>query len=378
MSPKGRKRVSSAAPAEEPGAKRVADFLKKQGVSKAMHEAMKQTLGHPLAGLTEDCKQMMQAMVPWSVCVARDERHEVQVGAAKMIEEVVDRIRQKLRENLEVENASVTESDAKRAGLQSGVQAAETALTEASAVAEKHKIELNEASTSLLKRKQDFADAEGKAQKENSELEQSRSQKVELETVLEGSFKKLKDGDFEHGKADSLFEPVKALLAKLDLDESLVTALPSTLMKHDRGDFDKVVVGQFEDSLRTKISEIAKTLEGAATSAAATTAIVEAARADVDKAAAEQQEVASQFGAARKAHAKAAADVEAAKAHVTEYEPEYAKATATRDAQKAELEVFDTYNVVMFEMLRDRISKQAQDAKRAEDIADSSAEPKES
>lgn len=72
---------------EEPPHKKVAPLLKKHGVTQAIFKQMVEVLQHPLAShLTEDCKEMILAMLPHSLCVPSDLREEVQDSAVKMFE----------------------------------------------------------------------------------------------------------------------------------------------------------------------------------------------------------------------------------------------------------------------------------------------------
>lgn len=375
MAPKGKKRASTAT-SDEPGAKRVADFLKQQGVSKSMHAAIREIVQHPLAELTDDCRNMLLAMLPWSLCIPQDERHEVQTGTVKMVQELVESIQAKMQKAIEVENAALGEQDEKKAEFQKSVQLAETNLAQATAAADERKGELAEVSAVLLKQKHALADAEAKQKKENAELNKTQAQKLELEKVLADNFQKLKDGDWQPGQEEGLFKPLKALIAKtgdLSLDESLVNSLPLSLMKRDRKGFDQVVVDKFGETLNEKIDELGKSIDAMVGPAAANTAAVEEARAALDKAGTEQQEVASKFGAAQESCAKASAKVEEAKRAVVAFEPEFAKATAARKEKEDQLESFNEYNVCMFQMLVDRVSKKKEEAEAQAPQAD--AEP---
>merc|ERR1719251_277809 len=47
-----------------------------------------------------------------------------------------------------------------------------------------------------------------------------------------------------------------AMVSKINIEESLATALPSCLAKRERGSFDQVVIGQAEEALRCKVASL--------------------------------------------------------------------------------------------------------------------------
>merc|ERR1712045_488788 len=102
-----------------------------------------------------------------------------------------------------------------------------------------------------------------------------------------------------------LFQPVQALIGKLNLDESLVTSLPVSLKKkEERGAFDQVVVDKFEETLREKVAELSGTVGDMEKAMGLDAAAVEEAKTALENAQAKQQEVASEFGAAQEANSK--------------------------------------------------------------------------
>jgi len=280
----------------------------------------------------------------------------------KMIQEVAATIQNEMQGEIEAASAAVSAEDDKRAQLHLSFQEAETAFQEAAGLVDQRKNELAEASSTLLKRKHALGDAEATERSESAALEKFEAQKLELETVKAGSFQQCRDGDWQAGEEEGLFKPIKALICSLQLDESLATSLPVSLLKKERGAFDQVVVDQFEQVLCGKILELTTSVESVGSSAARNATAVEEARKALECAQVEQQEVAHKFALSQEASAAASAKAGEAKKASDAFEPEYAKATAARQEKVDQLENFKVYNVGMLEMLVNKVSEQKENA----------------
>merc|ERR1712124_22093 len=107
-------------------------------------------------------------------------------------------------------------------------------------------------------------------------------------------------GDADEGPHFGSLQP---LLGKLTLDESLLSALPSSCvkLKDQRGSFDIVVLSELEKAFSTKIAELASLLEAEEPAAADRKAKVDAAHSDYDQKKDAQKEAVSAFEAATKA-----------------------------------------------------------------------------
>jgi len=364
MAPRGQKRTAAAG-AEEPSAKRVAALLKQHGISKSMHEGVREIVLHPLAGLPQHCVDMLLGMLPYSLCVPTNQRTEDQHDVVEMVREVAEAIQAEMRKEVEEANAAVSTEDARKAELQHAVQEAEAALEEAVAAVDERKTELAETSSALLTKKHALGDAEATEKKDSMALETTRARQLELEGIRINNFQKCKDGDFQPGEEDALFKPIKALIRSLKLDESLATSLPVSLCKKDRGAFDQVVVDQFEQVLVGKIAEQAATVESMGGSAATNAAAVEAAKQAFGEAQEAQQDVARRFGAAQGESAKAKGKLDEAKKAAAAFEPEYIKATAARQEKVDQLENFKVYNCAMLNELVNKVAVQKEEAEVA-------------
>jgi len=356
MAPKGAKRAAAASK-EEPEAKRLAAHLKQHGVTKSAHEAIREIMRHPLAGLPADARDMLLAMLPWSLCIPSDQRIDAHNKVVKMVKEVAAGIQKTMQEAVQAEGLSVGSLDEKKAELQGGIQSAEAALAAAKATAEERKRELAEASAALLQQKRALGEAECKAKKDTDDLEKAQAQRQEVEGTMMGSFQKFKSGEWQLGEEDSLYQPVHALIAKLSLDESLVTSLPVSLKKKERGAFNQVVVANFEESLSNKVGELDATISNIESAVAVNASDVEEAKAAFDGAQAKQKEIASEFGAAQEDSTKVAAKVKEAEGTLAAFEPEYEKATAVRKAKADELEAFESYHMCLLKTMVEKLSK---------------------
>lgn len=241
----------------------------------------------------------------------------------------------------------------------------------------------NQASAVLLQQKRALGEAEKKQRTATSDLEKTLAKKTEVQNVMTDNFRRLKDGEWQSGEEDSLFQPVQVLIGQLNLDESLVTSLPVSLKKKGRGAFDQVVVDRFEEALREKVAELSNAIGDMENATGVNVTAVEEAKTALENAQAKQQEVAGEFGAAQEANTKAVAKVKDAERALVAFEPDYVVATAARKGKAEELEAFQTYHLGILKMMVEKVSKEkeAELAKLAQEKASddqkAAVEPKE-
>jgi hypothetical protein len=347
--------------AKQLGAKRrITDFLKNQGISSATYEPLLKVVQHPLSGLSEETRDMLLAVLPWSLCVAADERHEIQQRAVCMVGEVVEAVQAGLQHAAEAEAAKIAELEPGREKLERDLRQAEALEAAALSVVEEREAQLAMASAAVASKAEAVKTAELEEERQGAALGQMRSQRRELEAALSGSFKQLMEGAWEAGEVEGLVQIVMAAVVHCSFEESLLTALPSSLAARERSVFDTAVVGETKKGLGEKIVALCESMEAATAPFAAQVAVVQDARAELDVAKAEQTQVAATLSEAQEARSEVSAEAEAPKAAMADHQVKVAEATAARDASLAELELFCTSSVRIFYMLRDRMSDQSQ------------------
>jgi len=380
------KRAAAAAPADEPAAKKVAATLKKHGVTQAAHKQMQEVVSQAVF-LPEECRKMLSAMLPHSLCVASDLRQEIQSMAVSMMEEVLSKLVAQLQETLEAETQAVKGSEDMKTQLDEKLEAAEKALEQAQAHSSEQDSKLQESSEAVLAAKTELVKREEEQKVGDADLVATQSSKDEFDAAVAGDFQILKDGEWsDFDKAKQLFQSLEPMMGKLAMDESLKSAMQSVLLKKpaERGAFDSTVLEELDKCFGIKIAELTNILESGKPESEARAARVVEARASLEAAEVRQKECSNNVLAAKEAQKEAAASVKAAMAAVADYKPTFEAATQQRDQKQKELQNFLDVNMDGFTRLKDRLSAKklkqleaakaeaealaAQEAKAAEEV----------
>eukprot|EP00930_Biecheleria_cincta_P061033 TRINITY_DN465_c0_g1_i1.p1 TRINITY_DN465_c0_g1~~TRINITY_DN465_c0_g1_i1.p1 ORF type:complete len:430 (+),score=158.61 TRINITY_DN465_c0_g1_i1:64-1290(+) len=370
------KRAAVSAPAEEPPSKKLAATLKKNGVTQTNYKIIADAISHPMAGdLPENCRNMLVAGLPHSLCVASDLRQDVQKLAVAMIGEVVSTILENMQKALDDENAKVAAAEASKAELLEKLQAAQKTLQDSQATVAEREQELQNASDVVVKANAQLAKHEEEQKAGDVAFVAAQSDKEALETGMNGSFAKLKAGDFEEGQAQELYEALLPCMAKLTLDASLISAAKSVLLKSAsaRGAFDGTVLEELDRSFQAKIADISVTLGNEQPAKDARTKAVLESKSALDDVEAELKQCSSNLVAAKDAEKEAAAAVKSATAAVDDYQPQFKAATELRDEKKHELEAFTETTMGSFTQLKDRLSAKKLKEMKAAEAAEAAA-----
>lgn len=295
MAPRASKRAAAQASADEPGAKRVADFLRQHNVSSASYRPVLEALQHPLSRLSGEPLQMVMAILPWSLAVPADERHAAQKAVVVMAEQTIEVVLGELQRVADVEAGKVDELQAARDQFEGAHQQAETADADARQALEEQSKLLSQAAAAVLER--------------------------------------------------------KAVVQNLDLEERSVGGELEQTTHHSRSS-PEAWAGPASTSWQAEVQSEAMPEAGPQPAALAASA----ARAELAAATSHQAQVAERLCAMQSIVTETSAAEQAAKAALTEHEAKIASATAVQGAKAEELELFRNYNVCMFALLRDRVS----------------------
>merc|ERR1719343_468961 len=308
--------------------------------------------------LPEGCRKMLLACIPHCFSAPPEERHASQAEATRMIGEVIQGVETALRKAADDESAKVVEVEASKSGLQAALTQAEAALAAAAEEVQAKTATLEEATAAVQSAKASVRDAEGAQRAGDVELLQAQQSKATLEKGIESDFQAIVEG---LGEPEEHFRALLPLLSGLGLDESLMSALPSTCKKAaaERGSFDAMVLEQLGARLREQSASLARVVEEATPAAQARASAVEAAQAEFHKAEEAEKRAVEDLEVARAGQQAATAGAAAAKERVDAFEPEYTQATQERDAKAGALENFRLYNVACFEQLRDQAPSSA-------------------
>lgn len=330
----------------EPAAKKAKADPNLAGIVEALEQA---------AGLPEGCRKMLLACMPHCFGTPGDKRHQSQEEAIKMIGEVITGVEAARRKAADDESAKVVEVEASRNGLQAAVAEAETVLAAAAKVVQVNSAAVDAATHGVQEAKHAVEAAQEVQRAGDASLLQTQQSKAALDAGIETDLQAIVEGQ---GEAEQHLQALLPLLSDLGLDESLMSALPSTCRKPatERGSFDAMVLEQLGTRMREQAAVLAKAVEEATPAAQERASAVEAAQAELGKADAAEKSAAEDLSAARVSHRAAAEGATATKERLEAFEPEYAKATQERDEKVEALENFRLYNITCFDMLRDQTS----------------------
>lgn len=367
MAPARNGKRQASAHVEEPPHKKVAPVLKKYGVTQAAFKQMVEVLQHPLAGhLTEDCKQMILAMLPHSLCVPSDQREEVQNLAVKMFEEVVASVEGHLKEALEAEKSKVKTITDSKEQLLSDVSKAQEQLKDAEKDLEQKNQELTASSQAVVAAKTFLSKKEEEQTTGDASLLQTEADKTELQKAFEGVFLMVEAGESTDSAAQlKVFE---SAMKKLTMEESLKMAILPVLQKPpaERGGFDATVLSEFQNIFEAKLRELSEMLQQGAPERQARQLCVDQARAQLEEAKTKQKECSGELLASKQKQKEATSALKEVEASVASYEATLKAAMDVQDEKQKDVDSFVETTMKGFTNLKERVSLKRQKELAAE------------
>lgn len=365
------KRALAATSATEPAAKKLACTLKKQGVCQDKHKLIADALQHPLVNdLPEDCRNMLLAALPLSLCVASDVRRDFQDLAVTMIEEVLSKIAEKMEDALNCESEKVKNVEASKGELQQKLSAAAEALKEAQALTSHREVELQTSCLAFQGAQATLSKLEEEQRTGDEAFQTAKVEKEAMEAAAAGDFEKLKTGEWENNEGKEMLQVLLPFLAKLSMDASLATASQNVLVKKpaQRGAFDSTVMDEVDKSFQAKIAELSQKLSTEEPASRERATGVANAKVELETAEAAQKQAADSVMIARQAQKNAAAELHAIEVSLEDYEPTFKAATEIHDDKQRQLETFKNSSCGVFDELKCRVS-----AKKLKELAASEA-----
>lgn len=368
---------------EEPPHKKVAPLLKKHGVTQAIFKQMVEVLQHPLAShLTEDCKEMILAMLPHSLCVPSDQREDVQNLAVKMFEEVVASVEANLKEALEAEKGKVKTITDSKEQLLSEVSKAQEQLKDAEKDLDEKNQELTASSQAVVAAKTSLSKKEEEQTTGDASLLQTEADKAELQKAFEGVFLMVEAGESTDSDSAQL-KVFESAMKKLTMEDSLKMAILPVLQKPpaERGGFDATVLSEFQNIFEAKLRDLSEMLQQGAPERQARQLCVDQARAQLEEAETKQKECSGELLASKQKQKEATSALKEVEASVASYEATLKAAMDVQDEKQKELDSFVETTMKAFTNLKERVSLKRQkelaaEAKAKEAAIEADAEAK--
>jgi chromosome segregation ATPase len=282
---------------------------------------------------------MLVDMLPFSLSVPSEERHEVQKAAADMVEQTLNAKKSVMQSAVAAEDVKLAELMASQTEFTSTVSEAETAVASQKEVVHTAKSALAEATTTANASRTTLTDLRTEQKEADAKLQDAREEKAALESALENHFKPMmEDAAGQH------FKELEPFLKKLEMEESLLIALPSTCAKskEHRGTFDNVVMETLEKAICSKISTLGDTVTAETPASVQRQLAVEAAEKDFDAKKEIQKQAVAEFEVAQKEHTAREATLSKAKQTLLELKPQVDLVTGSIEKAKLMLEAFET------------------------------------
>mmetsp|Transcript_120128 Transcript_120128/g.218374 ORF Transcript_120128/g.218374 Transcript_120128/m.218374 type:complete len:379 (-) Transcript_120128:173-1309(-) len=311
------------------------------------------------ADLPEQCKQMMMAIVPGSLGVAADQRHDAQEAVIGMIERMFEEIKAKMTAGIEEQKGLMAAAESKKENSAEAVAEVQSrlAVSEASST---EKMKLLEAADSVVKEKLEFLGAAKNRQAEGDKAwAPVKTEKEQYENADKAEFKFLLEGEpREEDEVKKQYDVVKPLFDKLGLDVSLAASVFTAISKAPsaRGEFDNMVAEQLTKEWKDKMAKLEEELTAGAPAKAERAEEVQAAQGEVEKAQAEQSGAKAEHTVAKEALAAVTNELQVSQADLSNSEVELKKASQALDMKVAELHQFEAYNVECFTTLKNKTS----------------------
>jgi len=203
------------------------------------------------ADLSDNCRDMMVAMATPSLTTPKAERIHMQQLGVTMIEETLNAHQTKLVEAVAVAQKALSDLEGSKASLLQNLDGAKATLEEkrsaflaAHSSREEAKAAVKAAETTLT----EAHSAQKKGDAHHVALEKT---KASIEIAYQEHFKTPMDAD-----AGPHHKELQPFIKSLGLEDSLTSALPSSCLKPkgERGGFDELVLGELGKALVAKIA----------------------------------------------------------------------------------------------------------------------------
>jgi len=220
-----------------------------------------------ISDLPEAVKELFGEMLPFSLTVCREDRHEFQVRIIEALAVELDKVEKRLQATARECTEKVNGLSTQKGAREEAVTSAEAAHGEKEASVNEHKHALAHDCLAFRAAREAHSEAQATQMSGDQELLAAEDKKERLREAFEGTFRPLKNGS--EGTSETLKKAtdlVGCLCALYPVDDSLATALPSALSKEPsaRSTFDTMAVNEVETCIEKRMQEIDTLIQGGA------------------------------------------------------------------------------------------------------------------
>lgn len=289
--------------------------------------------------LPERCRTMLVDMLPFSLSVPSDQRHEVQTWAVGAVEQTLHGHKSLLEAAIVTEDGKLATLKSSEVDLGNAVTEAESALEAQKEVVQSSKCLLAEATEAANAASQTLLTAQAEQKAGETKLASTTEQKANFEASFQANFKTPMEGG-----AGPNFKELQPLLKHIEMEASLLKALPLSCSKSkdDRGSFDEVVLQELEKALSLKIAALGEIVAVETPASVEREGAVQAAEKDHNEKKESQKQAADAFEGAQKEQCNREATLATAKQAVEQFQPQVDAVTGQLEKAKATLATFET------------------------------------
>jgi len=302
---------------------------------------------------------MLIASLPSSLLAPANLRHEVQHLAVKLVGEIMDSILIDLEVASGSAQAEAAATESAADALRAAVCESEAALASAMEEVTSRSVELDAAAVKNIDAEKVLTERQIEQRKADPGLVEVTLYRDRLEMAVNSSLRALQSGDCDEKEARQILKGFLPLVKTLDLEESLLMALPTTCAKKpsQRGNFDRLVIQQLEGVLTEKVTTMSQEIKKREQACQSIADKVNDAR-QVRTAAQEAQKAASvRLVEAKKKQSSAGSAVEASRKAIADSQPSRSAASYAAKMQNTSVKDFRDKCLDPFVRLREKSSE---------------------
>jgi len=269
--------------------------------------------------LPDRVRTMLVEMMPFSLKFASDERHDLQSMAVNMVEQTLATKKSTLEAAVVAATGELASLKASESQLGTAVTNAESALASQREVVEAQKTALAGFHFSTTKASATHLDEKRTDQKSAADnLVTMEKERASIEAAFSEHF-----GSLQEGEAKAALKKLEPFLKKIEIESTLLTALPSCCAKknENRGTFDHLVLQELDKSFKAKIAALGDSVAAAGPAAVQHDAAVQAAEKDHEAKMLAQETAKAEHEAATKECADREAALSNGKKAVEDFQP---------------------------------------------------------
>jgi len=296
---------------------------------------------------------MLVDMLPFSLSIPSDERHETQTWAVQAVE-------QTLHANKAALEAASAAEDEKLASLKSSEGELGASVAAADAASEAQKVVVQSAESAHAERmeaanvaSQALAALQEQQKTCETNLASTKEEKDALEPAYQTHFAApMQDGAGPH------FKELQPFLKKIDMEASLLKAIPSVCSKskEDRGSFDDVVLQELGKALTSKLTALSDAIAAETSASVERATALQAAESDNIAKKEAQQQAHDVLTAAMKEQSDREAALTAAKQAVENFQPQVDTMTKMVEKARAAAAKFESGPLASFITYKTRVA----------------------